>query len=539
MATRYIHFGQPLGRIFPRTFTGQAWLQPFRQNKGSLQAHLTGDGGVYVGSGEAEWYAEVLVEPEGGVEVGGSGQELYLFTFGTSGGVEVGGDATPIGVINPSGEGGVEVGGDGVALQILVPLVAISGGSATGGDAAAIGQECCVSGEGGVYVGSGEVTWTALVLVEPDGGVSVGGDATPIGVINPSGEGGVQTGGDGVSLQVLVPLVAISGGSATGGDANTLYLSVVIPSGLGGALTGGDAVEYFQSGEITPEGGISVGGDATAVGVINPSGEGGVRTGGDGVAISVLIPLVGFSGGVSVGGDANALYVGVVFPSGLGGLEVGGDEAYSSGVAPPNSYEEAATSGGVWVGGYSGAIVGSLSGTDFVIGSTSFRGPTNQIEIMHALRNRLVNAGVFADNQAYVAIEGQFNETPPHDQYAVIMPGRKTVQQPAFTGAGLYGDLQTEVFEVRIYHRHFLDQRNKATLWTVDRGHGAYKYARLAAAKMHGHDLADNSGTVLVAEPIRIQTIGEPRAERQGAGYGYIPIFVEVTYTSDLLDDAE
>ena len=147
---------------------------------------------------------------------------------------------------------------------------------------------------------------------------------------------------------------------------------------------------------------------------------------------------------------------------------------------------------------------------------------------------RLVDDSVFQLRQVGIYENNlDIPENPPGDSYAAIMARGGSYDQPALAGGGLDANSVTDTVEIRVYHRLRLDQHRRATAWTIDPCLSAYRQARFVAKALHLKDLLDQSGNILTSEPIRILTLRDSVSLQNG--WGYVPVTLEVKYTSELL----
>lgn len=195
----------------------------------------------------------------------------------------------------------------------------------------------------------------------------------------------------------------------------------------------------------------------------------------------------------------------------------GSTPAGSAAFAPVTSYDAGSPTGGFYFGG----------------NLTSHRGPTTQPAILKAIRQRLIDTGVLLGSQVFIEVDPLEieKERPASDFIASIIPGRKVVDQGQLEAGGTEADFRVEVVEIRIYARLNTDITGQRTDWATNTTRGAYAKARSVASKFQIHDLADPSGTILVAQPTRILDIGNPAGQR--FGWGFVPVQIEIAYTEE------
>lgn len=365
--------------------------------------------------------------------------------------------------------------------------------------------------DGAIQIGGNAVTYYRQVYSYPSGGLELGGDGTYISSISRVADGGVYLSGDDTPIVWSVASgQGQDGAILIGGDGGARALSIA-SGGMDGAITlGGDAVTYYRERYSYPSGGLKLGGDGVGSLILGVFSEpdGGVYLGGE--AVAVQWSHASAAGAISSGG------------LGGGGVYLGG-EAYRFEHTPDGS---------LVVGGDGiGVTIVTLSGQTFNIGTARHRGPTTQIEIMKAMKQRLIDSAVFVEPNIFIASDPMdARETiTSHEKFCAILVGDKQQDQGQLAGGGTDADFKTEVFEIRVYTRLQLDRMGQQDIWTTQASKGAYAIARSAANKFQIHDLQDQAGTILVGEPTRILRIGNPI--QKGNGIGYVPVSVEVKYT--------
>ena len=368
--------------------------------------------------------------------------------------------------------------------------------------------------------------------IVPNGAVEAGGD-TPghsIALSATYADGAVEAGGD--ALLVTTVSGFQSGAAEVGGDGT--YISSVTIGADGAAEVGGDALATTRA--MVPDGASEAGGDALAAQVALGSGyaDGAAQAGGDAVPIPLITGSANPDGAAEAGGDAVVVTI-AASRTADGAATVGGD-----GVDATQNIFHSVSSAAILIGGSIQATITPAAGGNsagrgpYIVGAKRHRGQTTQTAILTALRDHLIDQGLFIDSTIWIRTDAENDDTAPvGDQYLVINPSTKSTDQAWAAGAGVEVDIQAENVEMSLYHRLSLDHLQRATLWAASRSSGAYKHARNVQNALHICDLMDRSGTVLVAEPIRTVTIGRPQNVTRKSGWGVIPITVEIVYKTD------
>lgn len=190
---------------------------------------------------------------------------------------------------------------------------------------------------------------------------------------------------------------------------------------------------------------------------------------------------------------------------------------------------------------------GSQQYVEYEVGSAVNRGPTNQTEILIALRQLFINEGVFTDSSITVVTEPKTQEpdwTPIGDSHCEIRLSPKITDMRLFDGGGAYSFLRSETVEIRVYHRTTLDHLQRSTLWTSDRIRGVYPKVKevenlvtdcdLRAGGVGPTTLAQGgSGIILTGEPMRVVSITPPQSIQRLSGWGFVSLLVELKYLTD------
>ena len=362
--------------------------------------------------------------------------------------------------------------------------------------------------DGAILIGGDGVAYFRRVNATPSGGLELGGDGVHLSALAFGSDGAIVLGGDGLPVRVsLQSGQGQDGAVVIGGDGGARGISIA-SGGIDGAIKiGGDAVDYYRERYALISGGIVLGGD-------------GIGTILRGVYIDP-------DGALCIGGDSVgaqwSLASGEGRQTGEGALVIGGDGAYLF---------ELNSDGALVLGGDGiGLIDIELNGDSYTIGTERHRGPTTQIDIMLAMRQRLVDSGVFSLTNVYIARDPtSARETlPSNDKFCAILASDKDIDQGQLMGGGTDADFRTEVFEIRVYTRMQLDRIGQADIWTTHGTKGCYAVARSVASKFQIHDLFNIAGTCIVGQPTRIMRIGAPVDRKDGLGY--VPVYVEVKYT--------
>lgn len=307
-----------------------------------------------------------------------------------------------------------------------------------------------------------------------------------------------------------------SGGITYGDVAIPIQITI---GGIGGGVLFEGSVSRQISISGDAQGGIVYSGEGEATREWVREADGGfVLSGGNPKVLRTVSITV--EGGIEFGGLASRSVL-------FSGEDVGGIVFAGS-----SDYVTYPVTGGTIFGGDVGLVTFTKRGLDYTIGTERHRGATTQTEIMIAMRDRIVDQDILLEHQVIFADDPSvFESTPPHDQYCIIMVGRKTVDQGQIAGGGTDADFRVEVFELRCYHRDNLDRTGTRDIWTLESARGAYNLARRIASQFQVHDLTNQSGTVIVGEPTRILSIGNPVTLGRKNGFGYVPVSVEVSYT--------
>lgn len=365
--------------------------------------------------------------------------------------------------------------------------------------------------------------------VSPDGAIEIGGvpSGFGFGVTLGSGyvDGAVELGGSGPSVKWT--LAADGGMQLRGSGAFVTF-----------GWSSDGAIEYAGSGaNVTINravgGGIEIGGVPSGFGfTITLAAPGGAsEIGGDGVGVPLRTAGYSPDGAMELrGSGANVAFSKTLAPDGA--IQIGGDAVTA--VWGANFIG----SGGAIIGGGTVATVTKYSTGDptpitYTLGTTH-RGPTTQIAILNAIRDHLIDQGLFTTSTCWIGVDPIGTDNAPNgDQFLIISPGSKVVDQPAAAGSGVEVDMQIETIELQVFHRLALDQLNRRTLWASSRAYGAYLYARNVANAVHVCDLMDRSGTTISAEPIRVLQISPPRMANMLSGWGNVTISLEVRYRTN------
>lgn len=338
--------------------------------------------------------------------------------------------------------------------------------------------------------------------------------------------------------------VAFTGGAGVGGDAWTKVKGRLYVMGGGVGIGYGVPVRHYK---FSMQGGVGIGG---AFGVIQNSiipMTGGVGVGGDSFARHVKVSMTGgvgvggtslfarlayktTTGGVGAGNPANALYARHRFRTVDGGVGVG--ESGAIGII--RAITKVPT-GGVGIGGgfiaYGTLGGGGSGGTDWGFNREKrHRGPFTRWEILTAVKQYLETT-VLDGYTVYVATdEPDMNGIPPADRFAVVMLGASRDDQGPITGGGLSSAIRTEPVHIRIYSNLSNDQYPRASAWTLRQDRGALERSRKIRKTLHMHDLMDLSGWLMLCQPMRSLSTGEPRAMRANPQWGYFQETFEAMY---------
>ena len=382
-------------------------------------------------------------------------------------------------------DGAVLAGGDSIARQIAFASTNTDGAVEVGGDSVLFSRTKAHSADGAAEAGGDGSRITAIARAA-DGAVMAGGDPWPRKVTYVL-DGAAIAGGDGFARAVLLAAATVDGAIVAGGDSVVVYRTFT-PAIDGAAVIGGDGAALLRK--------------------VSPSIDGAAIAGGDG-----LIPTYryGLDGAVCVGGDA----VDVTFVDGPEG------STYGPGV------DGAAMVGGDGIG----ETTFILSGQSFTLGTDRHRGQTTQAEVLRAIKQRLIDTTVFQSHEIYLAVDPLQNaeKTPSNDKMCAVLLPRKDVDQGQLAGGGEEADFRREVLELRVYTRLFTDRFGHKDNWSTQYTKGSYPIARRVASKFQIHDLANGAGTVIVGEPTRIISIGQP--VEIANGFGATSVFVEVAFT--------
>lgn len=460
-----------------------------------------------------------------------------------TGGSETGGNAA-LSFSGGAGFGGSEAGGSDTVVNRSQALASSGGGSESGGEATV---SFSFAPTGGSEAGGSGATVGIGGAFAPSGGSEAGGSGTTysIGAIHTVSfvmSGGSEVSGSApfnISKAEEVP----TGGSEAGGSDTTANLAQTLVSAGGGSESGGTVSYTWQPAGYVPNGGSEAGGETISLRRVKHIPEGGSESGGERpgggseaggfAAFSSTTPSPTWAShtptGGSEAGGATSL-VGPGFVSSGGGSESGGTASISTIVVvsvTPTGGSEATGFAGVAV-----MKVGDGTGGTTTISTPYHRGPTTRRAVMQAVRRTLVATGQFTSDQVFIKRRREeLDLSPPAEPYLTLALGRNRVEQPDFTGGGLYADTRIEVIEVRVYHRLEYDQVQRATEWELDASTGAQRWVLLVSNALHGEEAFDDAGTCLSGQPMRIIDIGDLQPAAQ-SGWGFVPIFVEILYTA-------
>jgi uncharacterized protein with beta-barrel porin domain len=258
--------------------------------------------GIVAASGEA---GTVSVKSSGNISIEGNGVGIVAVSVGgaagvmSSGNVFLNGSGIGISAIggtdaSVSSSGSISVGGDGNAISAIsangTASITSLGSVSLGGDGAAIaavsvGGAAGLISSGNVFLNGSGIGISAIggtdASVSSSGSISVGGDGNAISAISANGTasitslGSVSLGGDGAAIAAV----------SVGGAANVTSSGNVLVGGSGtGIVARGSVVQVTSSGNIA----------------VAKGGTGIDATGGNGA-------IVGSSGGISIGGNGNAI----------------------------------------------------------------------------------------------------------------------------------------------------------------------------------------------------------------------------------------
>jgi hypothetical protein len=157
------------------------------------------------------------------------------------------------------------------------------------------------------------------------------------------------------------------------------------------------------------------------------------------------------------------------------------------------------------------------------------RGPFTRWEILTALKKYLES--IVTDFPIYIATEEpDMNRVMPSDRFVVLMLGSSKDEQGFLGGGGTYSTLRTETLNVRVYSAMSQDQFPRSTDWTLRQDRGALERARLIRKRLNMLDLMDDSGWLVLSQPMRSTATGEPKAMRDNPQWGYFQESFEAMY---------
>ena len=494
-------------------------------------ASIGAEGGTEFGGTGATIKQAVGLLGDGGVEFGGSSS--HFEPIWGRGGFEFGGGSSVFGatITGITATGGTEFGGTDTTFAIgpvNTFTMTMSGGTEFSGGAT-FGRSVTQIATGGTeFGGSSSVLHITLSMLAGPGGSEFGGSKTLFGNEIPSleGTGGTEFGGDDSSFTGHATFAGV-GGTEFGG-ANSVFSIAVSPLATGGTEFGGSDTVFAILLSQIPEGGTEFGGSAAlGVGLIS---YGGFEFGGSGATQNAGFVIPG-SGGIEFGGSASLFGIGII-PT--GGVEFGGDGATFGRVLA------AAMSGGggTEFGGIATVTISRAdpttggTGVPVVISTPYHRGPTTRRNVIEAIRRTLIATGQWTEDQVLIPRRRDEQDlSPPSEPFLALFLGTNQVQQPDFSGGGLFSDTRIEVLEVRVYNRLEYDQMQRATSWELDASTGTQRWVLLVSNALHGEEAFDGAGVCTTGQPMRILDIRDQQPSRQ-QGWGYVPIFVEVLYTA-------
>ncbi len=171
----------------------------------------------------------------------------------------------------------------------------------------------------------------------------------------------------------------------------------------------------------------------------------------------------------------------------------------------------------------------------FFSGIDRHRGNVTLSEILRSLKREIVDAGVFQDHHVYIRLDlaGQSENPPNADNYLEIFLLNELTDQNTLSGGGTeVGDMRSEPIEFKLYHHLGLDQKNRHTHWTTDLCRGASRKTDELLKVIQLLDIKNDSGTGILAEPMRVQSPTGFQVDRRG--WGFVAIRAEIIYTAEL-----
>jgi hypothetical protein len=179
------------------------------------------------------------------------------------------------------------------------------------------------SASGGVTVG-GTATFSAAFLAVPSGGLTVDGSITPLQALIAPISGGVTV-GDGALIQQSWNFTSQGGLTLDGTAPHTIDLHPSV--GADPLVTGGDVTKHETR---ATSGGVQVDGINTAAYGSTPDISGGVTVGGQADATIIFSQVIEPTGGFTLGGSATVQMA--ISADILGGLTIGGSASTAVGV---------------------------------------------------------------------------------------------------------------------------------------------------------------------------------------------------------------
>lgn len=165
--------------------------------------------------------------------------------------------------------------------------------------------------------------------------------------------------------------------------------------------------------------------------------------------------------------------------------------------------------------------------------------PTSPEVVHAAIRNRLVDQGIFADEHCFLALEPeQGDPIPGTDIYCTITPEGHLPDDRAFTGGGNTVFLFYSYWQVILWVRSYIDQAGRHDEWLRNQSHGALStFGNTLAALSLWYPLNDAGTAYLFAEPMRMARAGfTPRKPRvRHADWGTLTSTWEVQYQIEVV----
>lgn len=354
----------------------------------------------------------------------------------------------------------------------------------------------------------------------------------------------VGSGGFGVGFAIVHPTRKRATFGAGGfGFGFTTLVRQIKKSGSGGFGIGGGAGPFLRTIANLSQGGFGVGGGAGAFGrtVVFPTKGFGIGYGD--VSVARGRTVAPGSGGFGAG-YGNVSVTRLSSRIGSGGFGVGFTDIRTirNKVIVVGSYDgglpvssQAGAKIGFGIGGAATGIQRTQNG--ITTGTTgrqrSNRGPVTQREMLNAVKREALLA--INERYFYIATDPtKINPNPPAETFVVLTLFGGLQDQQELTGGGRTSDVTVDQLEFRVYSRLSVDQHRRQTDWTLDVQRGSSERARTLRNSLHMIDVMDESGFLMLAQPLRALGLGQPQLgtpAKEVPGWGYIPVRFEAVYT--------